>query len=742
LLRFARKDTAGRRKDTAGCRKDTAGRRKDTTGCRHDTAGRRHVTGTHAMTADEPVNILMVDDQPAKLLSYEIILKGLNQNLIKADSAREALGVLLKTEVAVVLIDVCMPDLDGFELAAMIREHPRCQRTAIIFVSAILLSDMDRIKGYESGAVDYVPVPVVPELLRAKVRIFAELYRKTRLLEQLNADLELRVAERTREVEEAAKRLRESEQRRSLALAAGRMGSWDWDFGTGDIRWDHAEHAVFGTDPAQYQPTVDAILALVHPDDRDAVVTLHRQSASNGEAFNTEFRVIQPNGALRWCAVAGAPTIGADGQSVRLSGVTLDITESKLAADALARANVDLEQRIAERTREREAALAQLHEMQKMESLGQLTGGIAHDFNNLLMVVLGNLEMLRKHLPEDPRLSRMVDRAIQGAERGASLTKRMLAFARRQQLRPEAVDVPKLVDSIHEMLTRSIGGTIAIRTRFETGLPTTLVDPNQLELALLNLVLNCRDAMPDGGEITIAVRHRAGTAELPADLPSGSYIGIAVTDTGAGMDELTLKRATEPFFTSKEVGKGTGLGLSMVHGLAAQSGGTLRIRSAPGEGTTVEVWLPTTDQAAAAAQEAAKPPPDETGPLRVLLVDDDVLVMGGTASLLEDLGHRVIEASSGARALDALRSDAKVDIVVTDYAMAGMTGAQLAREIRRQWPGVPVIMATGYAVLPDDEASHHHILNKPFTQRDLAEAINAVTRRNSNLVYLDRARRG
>src|ERR1700733_1953295 len=241
------------------------------------------------MTRDEAVNILMVDDQPAKLLSYELILAGLGENLIKANSAQQALQHLLKTEFAVVLIDVCMPELDGFELAAMIREHPRCQKTAIIFVSAILLSDMDRIKGYESGAVDYVPVPVVPELLRAKVRIFADLYRKTRQLEQLNAELEHRVAERTRELETAAERLRESEQRRSLALAAGRMGSWDWDLGTGDIRWDHAEHAVFGTDPARFQPTVDAIVSLLHPEDRTAVETLHRQSARDGQAFNTEF---------------------------------------------------------------------------------------------------------------------------------------------------------------------------------------------------------------------------------------------------------------------------------------------------------------------------------------------------------------------------------------------------------------------------------------------------------------------
>ena len=335
-----------------------------------------------------------------------------------------------------------MPDLDGFELAAMIREHPRFQRTAIIFVSAIQMTDLDLLRGYEAGAVDYVPVPVVPELLRAKVRVFADLYRKTRQLEQLNAELERRVDERTAE---------------------------------------------------------------------------------------------------------------------------------------LAQANAELEQRVEERTREREAALAQLHEMQKLESLGQLTGGVAHDFNNLLMVILGNLELLRKRLPDDPRLLRLVDGAMQGAERGATLTKRMLAFARRQELRPETVDVPTLVDGMVEMLRRSLGPSIQIVTEYRPDLPPVRVDPNQLELALLNLALNARDAMPHGGRLVIGGSCVASGADRPKELAAGRYVCLTVSDTGAGMDEATLKRAAEPFFTTKGAGKGTGLGLSMVHGLAAQSGGAMRI---------------------------------------------------------------------------------------------------------------------------------------------------------------------
>ena len=542
------------------------------------------------MDQQEKVNILLVDDQPGKLLSHEVILSDLGENLIKAASAREAFEFLIKNDVAVVLIDVCMPELDGFELAAMIREHPRFQKTAIIFVSAIQVTDLDLLRGYAAGAVDYVPVPVVPDLLRAKVRVFAELYRKTRQLETLNAELERRVAERTAE---------------------------------------------------------------------------------------------------------------------------------------LAQANADLERRVEERTREREAALAQVHEMRKVESLGQLTGGVAHDFNNLLMAVLGNLELVRKFLPSDPKVRRLIDGAIQGAERGATLTKRMLAFARRQELKPETVDIPNLVDSMVEMLRRSLGPGIQISTDFQTDLPPTRVDPNQLELALLNLALNARDAMPLGGRLTISAhRERIGVGDMPG-LQPGEYVCIAERDTGEGMNDVTLKRATEPFFTTKGAGRGTGLGLSMVDGLVAQSGGAMRITSQLGAGTTVELWLPISETETAV--ERPRPPTpqliEEGRCCRVLVVDDDPIVLAGTAAMLEDLGHVATEVESAEQALSVLQSDSSIDLVITDHAMPGMTGTELAKGIRRKWPELPVVIATGYAELPGDLDPAIPRLSKPYRQQDLAALV-------------------
>ncbi len=555
------------------------------------------------------VNILLVDDQPAKLLSYETVLKDLGENLIKASSASEAFAQLLKHDVAVLLIDVVMPDLDGFELAKMIRSHPRFERTAILFVSAFALTDFDRLKGYEHGAVDYIPVPVVPDILRAKVKVFAELYRKTKELEDLNAELERRVEARTAE---------------------------------------------------------------------------------------------------------------------------------------LAQTNADLERRVEERTRERETALAQVHEMQKLESLGQLTGGVAHDFNNLLTAILGNLDLLTSRIPPSPDVTRLLDGAIRAAERGASLTKRMLAFARRQELNPESIDVVELIDGVTEMLDRSLGPNIEIKKDFQPGLVPVRTDRSQFELAVLNLVLNSRDAMPQGGVVSLSAA-REKVEFSTQYLGAGDYICLKVRDTGVGMDEATVRRATEPFFTTKGVGRGTGLGLSIVYGLAQQSGGGLRIASQVGAGTTVELWLPVAD-AQDGTQSATRAPSSSPGErhLSVLLVDDDALVCASTEGMLRDLGHDVVSASTGALALDVVRATRTLDLVITDYLMPGMNGAELAEQIKKHRPALPILIVTGYSESLNQEKRGVPFLAKPYTRHDLASAIARLVplKVPGNVVPLGTARRG
>jgi len=279
---------------------------------------------------DGKVNILLVDDHPAKLMTYEVILQELGENLITVHSARAAFDQLLKHDIAVILIDVCMPDIDGYQLAAMIREHPRFADTAIIFVSGVFLSDVDRVRGYAMGAVDYVPVPVVPEVLRAKVKIFVNLYRKTRALEELNRGLEDRVAERTAELSETNARLTESEELRTLALAAGQMGTWEWDLVNDRGRFDEGQCKIFGVDPASFEVTLDSVRALIHPEDWDDLAQAWARSAQEAESFQAEFRVQRYDGTLRYCAGTVVAS-GESGQIVRLSGVTLDITERKEA---------------------------------------------------------------------------------------------------------------------------------------------------------------------------------------------------------------------------------------------------------------------------------------------------------------------------------------------------------------------------------------------------------------------------
>ncbi|GAB9161216.1 MHYT domain-containing protein [Bradyrhizobium diazoefficiens] len=385
--------------------------------------------------------------------------------------------------------------------------------------------------------------------------------------------------------------------------------------------------------------------------------------------------------------------------------IVRDVSERRRAQEALDRA--------------REALMMS----QKMETIGQLTGGVAHDFNNLLAAVLGSLELLKKRLPtDDPKILRLVENAMQGAVRGASLTQRMLAFARKQDLRPAVVDVRELVRGMASLLKFEAG--IDVETRFPMHLPKVKVDANQLELAILNLAVNARDAMPDGGQITIAAREEQGEGGLS----SSGYVALSVSDTGCGMSDEILKHAQEPFFTTKGVGKGTGLGLSMVHGLAEQSGGRLVLKSRPGEGTTADIWLPIAEETAvpdlriAAPAAVARP----SRQLSVLVVDDDLLVLENTAAMLEDLGHVVVEARSGDEALALLRRTRTVDLVVTDYAMPGMTGLQLANAIAAERPETVILLSTGYADLPSDTRSSLPRLAKPFDQAALAKAIEAA----------------
>ena len=408
------------------------------------------------LTGSEKINILVVDDQPAKLLSYEVTLAGMDATLIKASSACEAFECLLKNEVALILIDVCMPEIDGFDLATLIREHPRFQRIAIIFVSALMHSDSHKLRGYALGAVDYIPVPVLPELLRAKVKVFLDLHQKTRQMEALNAELERKVIKRT---------------------------------------------------------------------------------------------------------------------------------------DELRRRNADLERRIEERTREREALLAQRYEAQQIDTVAQV-GGVVHDFNNLLMAVLGSLSLLEKKLPEDREELHLLRNASLAARRGAALTRDLLAFSRRREFTPEPVDIGEMVGNMQNLLEHALGFGFGLRCQFTHMLPAAFVDANQLQLALLNMAIGARDAMPGGGRVLISASEASkGAGDSVSPLPPGDYVRIRMVATAASVTE-TADRGLKKVALAELPGSGMSLGFSIAQAMATRFGGLLALLSAPNAVTCADLWLP------------------------------------------------------------------------------------------------------------------------------------------------------
>jgi len=415
-----------------------------------------------------------------------------------------------------------------------------------------------------------------------------------------------------------------------------------------------------------------------------------------------------------------------------------DVTERKQSETALRELNETLERRVSEAVAERASALAQLHEAQKLETIGQLTGGVAHDINNLLTPIMGALDLVnRRYSDTDARMKRLLEGALQSTDRAKTLVNRLLGFARRQALETRPVDVAELLEGMRDLIISSIGSTVELKMLAPADLPPALADPNQLELAILNLCVNSRDAMPDGGRLSIvAERVAVGPRGLP-QLKPGAYVRLSVIDTGLGMDETTLNKAVEPFFSTKGLGKGTGLGLSMVHGFAGQLGGAFALTSEAGEGTRGDLYLPVAEAPAEPAARSAAQPVQVSQQLTLLLIDDEELVRAGTAEMLREIGHIVHESSGGAEALAKLEAGLEVDAVVTDYMMPRMNGAELAAQVRRLDPDVRILVITGYA--GGDLNLDLPQLAKPFRQADIAAALDRLVDQNSNVVPLRRA---
>lgn len=537
---------------------------------------------------------------------------------------------------------------------------------------------------------------------------------------------------------------RENIQRVKLALAAGAIiGTWFWDIPADKFTIDEAFADAFGLDPALGRNglSLDQIIETVHPDDKAGLSAAITEALTRSGPWAHQYRTRRLDGNFYWLEANGRVELSADGKPLHFPGVLLDIearrsveAERDRASAALRALNDTLEQRVSERTAELMRTEEQLRHAQKMEAVGQLTGGLAHDFNNLLAGISGSLELMQTRLAQG-RISDL-DRYITGAQgaakRAAGLTQRLLAFSRRQTLDPKPALLNRLVSGMQDLVTRCVGPTIHVETAFAGGLWTTFVDVGQLENALLNLCINARDAMPDGGKLTIETSNRwfDERAARQRGLPPGQYVSLCVSDTGTGMQPEIVERAFDPFYTTKPIGQGTGLGLSMVHGFAGQSGGTARIYSELGKGTMICIYLPRhlgeegIDDDVVEVTSAPRSADYET----ILVVDDEPLVRMVAVEILEELGYHVLEAGDGPTALRIMNSGQPIDLLVTDVGLpGGMNGRQLADAVRADRPDFKILFVTGYAenaVLNHGHLEHGmHVMTKPFLSDAFARRV-------------------
>jgi PAS domain S-box-containing protein len=551
-------------------------------------------------------------------------------------------------------------------------------------------------------------------------------------------DLVEAIDRREREQHEAEAAVRRSEERYRSLISATMAIVWTSDAHGRFVEPQPSWQAFTG----QAWPAHEGLrwAEMVHPEDRAPLVADFRGSVARGIAFETSGRLWHaPTGTWRDFAARAVPVRAPDGHIREWIGAATDMTERRKAEEALKRLTETLESRVIERTTElaeanrmlsaeiveRREAEAKLEQVQRIEAIGQLTSGVAHDFNNLLTAILGNLELAQMRLGNHPS-ARSLETAARAAERGATLVSQLLAFARKQRLEPKPVDINRLVDGLSDLLARTIGPTITIRHNLPGELWPALVDPSQIELVLLNLAINARDAMSSGGSLGIETRNLLHRGGGNADLRPGEYVVLSVSDTGCGMSEEVMARAFEPFFTTKEVGKGSGLGLSMVYGVVRQSGGGVEIDSVVGTGTTIRVFLPRAEALpVAAAPDPIPPDKNELAGIRLLLVDDDPAVREVTGLMLRELGCAVIEAGSGSEALVLLEQGLEIDIIAADVAMPGMNGPELVRQVRKRLPSIAVLLVTGYAdpALVEDDEGLLVTLRKPFRQADLAGAV-------------------
>jgi signal transduction histidine kinase/response regulator RpfG family c-di-GMP phosphodiesterase len=657
--------------------------------------------------------ILVVDDDERNALAVTTVLEELDQILVIARSGEEALRFLLNEDFAVILLDLHMPGMDGFETAALIRARRRTQHIPIVFLTAVFRDESHLMQAYSAGAVDMVFKPVDPFVLKTKVSVFVQLYLK-QAEAQREAELRHRLQEENFRVR-TEKLLAEQELRRTQARQEAILKSLPVCFHSRALTppfqpsfVSDAVEKLTGFSPSAFTGDPDFAMSRVHPDDAGRVIECLNSAVDTG-SYSSEYRWRCADDKYRVFLDQGVVAPPVDETDSEIVGTLLDVTEMRL-----------LEQ--------------QLVQAQKMETVGQLTGGIAHDFNNLLTVILGNLDLIGRHITGE-RLQRQIGAMRHAAERGQSLTGHLLAFSRRQHLSPETLDINRLVARFEPLVRHAIGESVLFETELSAEPVVCEVDPAQLETALLNLAVNARDAMPSGGHLGLSVRLLAEGDDLLIERPAdgnGPWVALTVSDTGLGMTPDVIARAFEPFFTTKEIGKGSGLGLSQVYGFVRQSGGFVAIRSKVGMGTHLSICLPVSPKVPAfISGDDSEPHIAPARAERILLVEDDAAVLAMGIEMLTDLGYQVITASDANSALEILRRGDGIDVIFSDVVMpGGKTGVQLASEARMLRPEIKVLLTSGYTGEALSRHTHEDevfpLVAKPFRQQELAVRLRDV----------------
>ena len=641
--------------------------------------------------------ILIVDDDERNAFAAVEALSDLGHELVVARSGEEALKRLLSEEFALILLDLHMPGMDGYETAALVRARKRNNLTPIVFLTAIFRDEAHIFQAYSAGAVDVVFKPIDPFILKAKVQVFVDLYLKTEEVKRQSAYQQWLLNEHARvksEKDRTERALRRTEARQEAILKSLPIvfHSRTIEPPFAPLFVSESIEAITGFPPSRFTGDPEFGSSRIHPDDLEMVVERVSAVARHGH-YSVEFRWLCADGQYRVLQDQGVLAPSDDGEPREIFGVILDATDRRSLEEQLAQAR-------------------------KMEAVGQLTGGVAHDFNNLLTVVLGNIDMLATRNEDDTRRLRRIEAVRQAAERGRDLTGQLLAFSRRQHLSPVTLDVNALIRKFAPLMRQAVGEAVTLELALTREALSTNVDPTQLETALLNLVVNARDAMPDGGRLTLATR----TAPGPSDL---GHVEIEVRDTGVGMSEEIRSRVFEPFFTTKEVGKGSGLGLSQVYGFVRQSDGEVRVESAAGEGTAFHLLLPATAERPEAPRRDNRAAKLVGGTEKILRVEDDPTVLALTQDGRSGLGYQVVTATNAAEALQVIQSDIEVDLLFTDVVMpGGISGLGLARAARDLRPTLRVLLTSGFVgenrVV---EGREFPLLDKPYEAAVLATTL-------------------